>query len=311
MIPYFYVIQHLATGKYYAGSRTAKDAHPSEFLVVGGYTTSSKIINLLIEEEGLQSFAVRRLQTFTDAQSAFDYETRFLRKVNAQANPRFFNSHNNKLHNAGSEGYKNAMLKQYGVEHPMHDERIKQKQQRTNAEKYGSTCPLRNSVVSEKAKQTMVSKYGVEHFSHSPLFAGRVTATMRKRLGVDWAMQSPAVRQKSKNAVMIRYGVANVAQSPVVKSKMRATSLERYGAEHNSKTNHTCPACGHVCNLNWLSRHIEQCDHLRQSIAHELHQESSYSELARDRILSASRQQTQYQVLCQCRRCKTRLSSET
>ncbi len=310
-IPYFYIIQHVGTGKYYAGSRTARSANPAEFLVDGGYTTSSKIINAIISQEGLGAFTIRRLLVFSTKKQAFDFETRFLRKVKAQSNPKFFNGHNNKLHNAGSDGYKNAMMKQYGVEHPMHHPDFKKKQMATNIKKYGSKCPLLNESVLEKAKRTMIRKYGVDHFSKSELFAQRVNASMQQHYKVDWAMQSTAVKQKSKRTVLSRYGVENVAQSAEIQQRTKMTNIERYGTEHNSKTNYTCPACGHVSNLNWLSRHIDQCEHLKERISGEFHPGSSYSELARDRILSASHQQIRYQVLCQCRRCKTRQRSET
>lgn len=93
--PYFYVIQNTITGLYYAGSKYSKNANPSDFMTYGGYTTSSKIIKSIIEKSGLESFVIRKIKVFALAKEAYEYETRFLRKVNAKQNPKFYNGHNN------------------------------------------------------------------------------------------------------------------------------------------------------------------------------------------------------------------------
>lgn len=98
--PYFYIIRETATGKYYAGSRIKRGCHPSELLV--GYLTSSHLIQSLCDSDP-HAFTVDRVHTFTTADEAEDYETRFLQKVDARNNPRFYNQHNN---TAG--GFKNA-----------------------------------------------------------------------------------------------------------------------------------------------------------------------------------------------------------
>lgn len=92
--PFFYIIQHVRTGKYYAGFKTAR-ANPNTFMTEAGYQTSSKDVKYLIRTEGLHSFRVRKIRVFADGKSAYDYETRFLRKVNAADNSRFFNKNNN------------------------------------------------------------------------------------------------------------------------------------------------------------------------------------------------------------------------
>ena len=65
-VPYFYVIEHVKTGKKYAGCRwsqkatkfSANGCHPAELLNKNGYLTSSKIVNSIIEEEGLEAFRI-------------------------------------------------------------------------------------------------------------------------------------------------------------------------------------------------------------------------------------------------------------
>jgi len=95
MQPYFYIIKHKETGKYYAGSRTAKNSNPNELLKEDGYHTSSTIVNTIIKTMGLHSFEVVKIKIFNTPNEAYDYETRFLKKVNASSNKNFLNLHNN------------------------------------------------------------------------------------------------------------------------------------------------------------------------------------------------------------------------
>lgn len=97
-VPYFYIIRHKKSGKLYAGSRFANNktvANPVEFMKENGYNTSSIEVRNLIETEGFESFEVLRIKTFTDGESAYNYETKFLKKVNAKDNPKFINRTNN------------------------------------------------------------------------------------------------------------------------------------------------------------------------------------------------------------------------
>jgi hypothetical protein len=94
-IPYFYIIQDIRNGMYYAGAKWAQDANPSNFMIEGGYETSSETIKELIQQYGLNNFVIRKIRTFSSAQKAYDYETRFLQKIDARNNPSFYNKHNN------------------------------------------------------------------------------------------------------------------------------------------------------------------------------------------------------------------------
>ena len=54
--PYFYIIQHINSGKYYAGVRYGKNANPDQLLKSNGYQTSSYIVKQIILEEGEKIF---------------------------------------------------------------------------------------------------------------------------------------------------------------------------------------------------------------------------------------------------------------
>ena len=89
--PYFYVIQDTRNGMYYAGAKWAQDADPTQFMVEGGYVTSSKIIKEIIEECGINVFRIVRLK---EMETPLSHETKFLQKVDAKNNPLFYNQHN-------------------------------------------------------------------------------------------------------------------------------------------------------------------------------------------------------------------------
>lgn len=91
-LPYFYIIQHITTGAYYAGYKSKKP-NSSAFMTPDGYQTSSRMVKNIIAKEGLDSFKVVRIQHFETREKAFKYETRFLKKVGVPYNSRFLNQH--------------------------------------------------------------------------------------------------------------------------------------------------------------------------------------------------------------------------
>ena len=94
-IPYFYIIQDIRNGMYYAGSKYGKNANPKTFMKEGGYYTTSKEIKRIIKEYGLCVFKIRKVKIFKTKEETHNYETKFLRKVNARNNSKFYNKHNN------------------------------------------------------------------------------------------------------------------------------------------------------------------------------------------------------------------------
>ena len=93
--PYFYIIQDTRNGKYYAGAKWAKDADPDNLMKENGYITSSITIKNIILISGVSAFKIRKIRKFETAEEAYDYESKFLIKVDARDNNRFYNGHNN------------------------------------------------------------------------------------------------------------------------------------------------------------------------------------------------------------------------
>lgn len=104
-IPYFYIIRHKPTKKYYAGCKINSLADSSNFMKKNGYKTTSKIVKNLIEKDGLESFEILRVRHFESSNQALDYESRFLIKVNAAENIMFLNLHNGGKNFVNKGGY--------------------------------------------------------------------------------------------------------------------------------------------------------------------------------------------------------------
>ena len=91
--PYFYIIQHIKTKMFYAGYKSSK-ADSSMLLAPDGYHTSSRYVQDIIQEEGVDSFIIRKIRHFDCKLKARLHEVRFLRRVNAMKNARFLNRSN-------------------------------------------------------------------------------------------------------------------------------------------------------------------------------------------------------------------------
>lgn len=91
-IPYTYSVTHKKTGIHYYGSRYSKGCSPDDLFKT--YFTSSKIIHDLIKAEGVIGFLFKVRRKFKDDLSCVLHENRFLKRVDAKNNPKFFNRQN-------------------------------------------------------------------------------------------------------------------------------------------------------------------------------------------------------------------------
>jgi hypothetical protein len=103
--PYFYIIKDTINEKYYAGAKWGKDASPSNFMSENGYKTSSNVIKQMIKFYGLDIFEVVRIKIFESAEDAHNYEKRFLEKIDARNNVKFYNQHNNDFNYNTNKNY--------------------------------------------------------------------------------------------------------------------------------------------------------------------------------------------------------------
>ena len=212
--PYFYIIQDTRNGMYYAGSKYAKKkgaiTNPANFMVEGGYTTSSNKVNELINENGLNAFIIRKLRLFKTKEETQKYEKRFLQKVNAAMHPLFYNGHNN-------DGY--------------YDE-VKRKQRML--EVHGVDNYAKHPDFPKKFRNTSQKNHGVDHHLQHPEIYAKLENTNRKNHGVNCVLQSPKIRKKACDTKEERYGNPNFVNP----EKADETCLERYGVRRPAQQPH-------------------------------------------------------------------------
>lgn len=258
--PYFYIIQHINSGKYYAGVRYGKNANPDQLLKSNGYNTSSAVVKEIILDEGLESFIIRKIKIFETGEQALEYESRFLRKVNASFNNNFLNKSNNSIStlNIDWEKCKQTFLDRYGVSHPSQvpefQEKIKQtcqenygvenpsqspeiqeKKKQNFLEKYGVEYPMQSKEVQEKSRRSCLEKYGVEYNSQVQEFKEKRKQTCLDHYGVEYLSQSEEIQERKRRSCLEKYGVESPSQVPEVKEKFKQTCLEKYGVESPSQ----------------------------------------------------------------------------
>lgn len=238
--PYFYIIRHIQSSKLYAGSRYAVGCNPAEFMQSNGYTTSSTIINSMIELEGLDAFETLRIDTNCDGLHPYDYETLFLQTNKCAQSPDWLNEHNNTGMAFGTQRFINQMLEKYGVDNPLKIPGMQQQIKQTNLEKYGVDCPLQSETVKEQTKQTLFERYGVDNASKSPEIKQKKKDKAQLKYGVDNISKSPEIKQKKIQTYLNKYGVDNPAKIPEVQEKKRKNNLAKYGYDNQSKIPFLC-----------------------------------------------------------------------
>jgi hypothetical protein len=179
-----------------------------------GYTTSSKTINSIIEEFGLETFIIRKIKLFKSEAEAYNYETKFLRKVDARNHNKFYNGHNNDGY-TNPEYMKNYMMEKYGVEHNTKLKSTIEKRKESIDKKYGS--------FSNMMKETGGNKKSFE--------------SCMKNNGVSSPFQLSEVRQKAYKTNMEKYGGKSSFNCPEVRKKAktnRAINIEKKSLEQNN-----------------------------------------------------------------------------
>lgn len=235
--PYFYIIQDVRNGMYYAGAKWAQGADPSKLIMPGGYLTSSDTIKAIIEQHGLSSFTIRKIKLFSTAEEAQQYETRFLRKIDARKNPRFYNGHNN---DGAMDTLKMKIVMEeiYGVDNPMKSDMIKEKMQNRIMKKYGVDHYSKTSEYREKFIKTSKERYGHENPSQSKEIKNKMIELNREKYGTDYYFQTDDFREKYSATMSSKYGVENPFQSDEVKNKIKESNNRNLGVDYPTQSPH-------------------------------------------------------------------------
>lgn len=234
-IPYFYIIQDIRNGMYYAGSKYGKDANPENFMIEGGYQTSSNVIRSIIEEFGLSIFTIRKLKIFTGGEDAYNYETRFLVKINAEHNENFYNSHNNSFYGFGSLGFKRLLIETIGSDNPSSLSWVKKKKEITCLNNHGVKNPFQSPEIRNRINLTNNEKYGGNSPFNSVNVRQKFEENNMLNYGVAWPMQRQDVKDKREVTFLNKYGVNNPLNNPEIKQKSTETMIRKYGFSHPSQ----------------------------------------------------------------------------
>lgn len=89
-LPYTYCITHKYSGKRYYGVRLNPVDIPEKDLFVK-YFTSSEIVKVLLDVEGMSAFSVEIRKVFSSKEDAERWERKVLRRLGARSNPMWLN----------------------------------------------------------------------------------------------------------------------------------------------------------------------------------------------------------------------------
>ena len=98
---------------------------------------------------------------------------------------------------------------------------------KTFMEKYGVDNPLKNKEVHERQKQTILEKYGVDNVSKVPEILKKIEEVKLQKYGDRYYVN----QEKAKKTNLERYGVENPFNNRDVQEKAKNTMLERYGVK--------------------------------------------------------------------------------
>jgi hypothetical protein len=145
-VPYTYLLKHVPTGKFYYGCRFAEGCHPTEFWK--SYKTSSKYVKELVEQYGENTFEYEIRKTFTDKQSARNWETKVLKKMNVVVRSDFLNMTDNI--SISSEAASKGRKGKFGI--------FKNSQKQIDAIKKANTGLKRSEEVKRKMSESQMGR---------------------------------------------------------------------------------------------------------------------------------------------------------
>jgi hypothetical protein len=126
-------------------------------------------------------------------------------------------------------------LEKYGNKCTLRNEKINEKTIATNIKKFGTSCPFGNKEIQQKSKDTLLKNYNVDNISKSEIIKEKKKQTALKNYGVEYGSQSPIIKEKMKNTCLTKYGVDSPTKTKEVQEKMKNTCLKKYGVDNPAK----------------------------------------------------------------------------
>jgi len=258
-VPYFYIIQHIPSRKLYAGSKWIKGSHPDTFMTTGGYTTSSKDVNSLIEKDGLDSFQILILLTEEECKChVYVFETQFLTENNICIRNNWLNKHNNTRPCAAVDFTPELrkLLSEKGKQ------RIKDPEYRTmiSEKTKEAMTPERRKIMSEKAKTRTSPRFDLNSIPRTPVSKETREKISKANSGRKFTEEHKTNLWKSRNS----------KHSPETIQKMKEGQRKYQLAREQQKYNlmpkpvRICPHCNLSGRGGNMTRfHFEKCKALK------------------------------------------------
>lgn len=124
-------------------------------------------------------------------------------------------------------------LERYGSSCTLQSELIKKKAHDTCIQKYGTTNVFTCDKIKERIKQTNLEKYGSENPFGSEAIKSKLRETCIKKYGSEFPMKNPIIADKTKKTNLQKYGVEVSSKAEIVKEKAKQTNLRIYGKTHH------------------------------------------------------------------------------
>jgi hypothetical protein len=217
--PYFYIIKHILSKKYYAGCKINSKADSSDLMTEKGYQTTSKIIKNLILNDGLDSFKILRIKHFETSEEAINYETRFLVKVDAANNIMFYNRHNGGKNFVNRGGYKLSESTKQKMRKPKSKETI---------EKQNQEKRTRSKEVYKKAFATRKQRYSTWHTAEQ-------IEQIKQRNAVYWTEETKKIHSEKMKEVHKLNPISEETRQKH-REKSKGANNGMFGKTHNKVT---------------------------------------------------------------------------
>lgn len=229
MQPYTYYLFHKPTGKHYYGVRTAKNCHPDELWKT--YFSTSKIVKLLREQYGDDSFEYEVRKLFETPKDALEWETKFLTRIDAATKDDWLNQHNGggKFTTAGKGSW---------ITGKTHNEKTRRKISEKRKPYVGEKHPMYGRNHSEESKRKMAENRPIITGEANPFYGKRHSDELKK-----------IISEKNKGNPSPRKGIKMTDEE----KKLRNERLD-------NMPKMKCPHCNKEGTSSWMKRtHFNNC----------------------------------------------------
>ena len=227
IVAYTYAIRFLNTGQIYYGVRYAKGCYPEE--LGKKYFSSSKSVQKLIVEHGVDSFKFEVRKCFDDAKKARDFETKVLQRLKVKTNAKFLNKHDNtyiKCFVLDHAGEKNPM---YGKPAPNRGKKHKPETIEKMLTAHQANPTWQGKHLSDEHKNSIaLGQQGAKHRRFKGLYHTPYGVFESSRLAERTQISYKAVQKWCKNPEK-KISLSSIKQSPFLSEDCLGKTFKEIG----------------------------------------------------------------------------------